>query len=192
MGLLRPLTVLVDVDSVLADWEPAFVNEFRADFPHLKCAGVGERRVFDLNAGLTSEQKAATRTIMDKPGFYARLEPIAGASAAMNAMLAAGLDVAICTSPWLPNPTCASDKLDWMEQHIGEGWAARTLITHDKTRVMGDILIDDRPDITGAVATPTWEHIYFTQAYNANRTDRRRIDSWDEWEDVLFGEKIAA
>ena len=187
MGTTSPLTVIFDADSVIFDWEPAFVEEFRHDFPDLRCAGVGERSVFDLNHGLNGAEKLATRAIMDKPGFYARLPLIDGAAEALSATVAAGVDVVICTSPWVTNPTCASDKLDSIEKLIGTGWARRTIIASDKTRVRGDLLIDDKPDVLGHFE-PTWEHIYFTQSWNAGRTDHRRIDSWAEWPAMLSAE----
>jgi 5'-nucleotidase len=127
---------------------------------------------------------------MDRPGFYAELEPVEGAAAALHEMVEAGYDVAICTSPWLSNPTCVQDKLDWAELHIGAGWADKTIITKDKTRVRGHILIDDKPTVTGAVA-PEWRHVFFTQAYNA-ALQGPRISTWAEWRGVVEAELFVA
>ena len=187
MSTFAPITVIVDADSVIFDWETQFVTEFRHDFPNLRCAGVGERFDYNINAGLNEEEIAATRSIMDKPGFYRRLPLIAGAAAALNDMEAQGIDVVICTSPWVSNQSCASDKLNSIEDHIGEGWARRTIIASDKTGVRGDILVDDKPDVLGHFE-PIWEHVYFTQSWNSARTDHRRIDSWAEWPAMLDAE----
>ena len=176
-------TVLVDMDGVLADWDAAFAREWANDYPQL-ASPRAELSTFDLFGPDNSEaQNAATRDLMDKPGFYRLLVPLPVVIDAVHAMVAAGLDVVICTSPWPSNPDCASSKLDWLEGHLGEGWACRAVITRDKTRVMGDILIDDKPSVTGAVQ-PVWEHVYFTQPYNADLPGPR-IDDWDQWVYVL-------
>ncbi len=185
----RPLTVLVDMDSVLCDWEQGFVDVFRREYPELPCAGVGERFTFDLFAGLGNDEIAATHAIMDRPGFYRDLAPIPGGADALNTMLDLGIDAVVCTSPWPSNATCASDKLTWLDTHIGHGWSSRAIITKDKTRVRGDILIDDRPNVSGA-ENPTWEQVYFTQSYNRDCAGRR-IDSWAEWADVILGTPLA-
>jgi len=53
----------------------------------------------------------------------------------------------------------------------------------DKTLIIGDILIDDKPEIKG-ISTPNWEHIIFDQPYNKNITNKKRIN-WDNFKEVL-------
>lgn len=36
-----------------------------------------------------------------------------------------------------------------MEKHLGQEFLEQIVLTRDKTVVSGDLLIDDRPDITG-------------------------------------------
>jgi len=38
---------------------------------------------------------------------------------------------------------------EWVKQHLGESAVRRMILTHDKTMVNGDLLIDDRPSIKG-------------------------------------------
>jgi len=95
-------------------------------------------------------------------------------------MVKAGHDVRIVTSPWVSNPTCASDKLNWVVKHYGSHWGPRVIITADKTLVRGDILIDDKPEIHGA-AEPEWEHVIFDQPYNRD-IDKKRITDWSIWD----------
>ncbi|MCT7149596.1 hypothetical protein M1196_23400, partial [Salmonella enterica subsp. enterica serovar Oranienburg] len=62
------------------------------------------------------------------------------------------------------------------------------IITTDKTLVRGDILIDDKPVISGELpeySTGTnharsWEHVIFDQSYNRHITNRRRILDWGD------------
>lgn len=45
-------------------------------------------------------------------------------------------------------------------------WLTRLIITSDKTKIRGDLLIDDKPYITGS-EYPAWEHVLFTAPYNS-------------------------
>ncbi|MFD6097676.1 hypothetical protein ACFVWN_29395 [Nocardiopsis flavescens] len=175
----RPPTVLVDMDDVLCRWEDHFVSSRRRLFPHIPVADAGSRESFDLFTGFSEEERAATVTVVDEPGFFAALEPVPGGVEAVGEMVGAGIDVAVCTSPWLSNPTCASDKLRWVQEHLGAELADATVITRDKTRVLGDVLIDDKPQVTGAVR-PRWSLLRFTRHYNRLLAGPR-IDDWSQW-----------
>lgn len=177
--------VLVDMDGVIADWGDGYNRSLEK---HGAAAALiprhHEQLTFDLHAGRTAEEVEIIKSVMVEEGFYSQLVPIPGAKAALKSMLKAGHDVRIVTSPWVSNPTCASDKLNWIVKHYGSQWGARVVITADKTIVRGDYLIDDKPDVRGS-QHPSWEHIYFHQPYNAERPDRRRIVDWSEWESVI-------
>lgn len=177
--------ILVDMDGVIADWGHGYgvaldrYGDRAANIPRHR-----DQLSFDLHAGRTAEEVEIIRAVMVEEGFYSALRPIPGAKRALKAMVKAGHDVRIVTSPWVSNPTCASDKLNWIVEHYDSHWGARVVITTDKTIVRGDYLIDDKPEVTGT-QEPTWEHVYFTQPYNATREDRRRITNWDDWEQVI-------
>ena len=178
------MRILVDQDGVIANWGAEW-DRHAIQYSHLGLPLTPDQISFDLTLGLTEEGKNAVMSIMEHPGFYADLEPFEGAAEALNTMLEEGHEVFIVTSPWVSNTTCASDKLRWVEKHIGKGWAKRTVITGDKTVVLGDILIDDKPEITGSMA-PLWEHVYFTQPYNIIMDNSlRRINDWTEWRTLL-------
>lgn len=178
------MRILVDMDGVIADWGRAYgesldaFGEEAANIPRH-----ADQRSFDLHAGRTERERAIIGAVMVEPGFYARLEPIPGAKAALRTMLKEGHDVRIVTSPWASNPTCASDKLNWIIDHYGSHWAARVVITADKTIVRGNVLIDDKPAITGSM-TPEWEHVLFDQPYNRD-INRPRITDWSQWREVI-------
>ncbi|MFE1168454.1 hypothetical protein [Nocardiopsis sp. NPDC058789] len=179
----RPPTVLVDMDEVLCHWEKHFVASRRRRFPHIPIADAGNRDSFDLFTGLSEEERRANTTVLDEPGFFAALEPVPGGVEAVGEMVRAGIDVAVCTSPWLSNPTCASDKLLWVQEHLGPELANNTVITRDKSRVLGDVLIDDKPEVTGAVQ-PQWSLLRFTRHYN-RLLEGPRIDDWSQWREGL-------
>ena len=162
--------ILVDMDGVIADWGHAYgesldmFGEDAANIPRHK-----DQRGFDLHAGRTDRERALIDAVMIEPGFYSRLRPIPGAKEALKGMVKAGHDVRIVTSPWVSNPTCASDKLNWVVKHYGSHWGPRVIITADKTLVRGDILIDDKPEIHGA-AEPEWNTSSSTSRTTATST----------------------
>lgn len=178
------MNILVDMDGVICEWDAAYDEaldlhgDAAANIPR-----TAERTAFNLNEGRTPAEKRIIKQIMCQPGFYAELRPIYGARAALKEMIALGHDVRLVTSPWASNPTCASDKLNWVRRHIGESWAARTVITNDKTLVVGDVLIDDRPSVTGHYK-PKWKHVLFDRPYNQD-VNKPRITRWSEWREVL-------
>jgi 5'-nucleotidase len=177
--------ILADMDGVIADWGHGYGEsldahgEAAARIPRHR-----DQRSFNLHEGRTPEEIAIIASVMVEPGFYSKLRPIPGAKVALKNMVRAGHHVRIVTSPWASNPTCASDKLNWIVRHYGSQWARRVIIASDKTAVRGDILIDDKPEVTGDFA-PEWEHVYFTQPYNEALPGRRRLNSWEEWESLL-------
>lgn len=177
--------LLVDMDGVIADWNALFAERIREMYPHIDFPFLKENHSWDMSHGLDAEGKAAIKSIMALSGFYADLKPIPGAAEALNEMLDENYKVSICTSPFTENMTCASDKLMWLNRDIGKGWADRAIITYDKTAVRGDVLFDDRPDITG-LYVPEWEHILFDAPYNKSINDgRRRMTDWSQWREFV-------
>ena len=184
------LVWISDQDGVLAHWDYTF-REVTYDLKNDLPKGYYEQPTFDLFTGLEPALKAEVQSRMDIPGFYKDIPPIPGGAAALNKMVDKyGINVRICTAPWGTNPTCTDDKLAWIDKHIGEGWRRRTITATDKTFIRGSILIDDKPYVTGDLE-PEFEHVYFTQRYNVGLPGRR-IDSWDEWEDVLIAPLLSA
>ncbi|RXM98138.1 5'(3')-deoxyribonucleotidase, mitochondrial [Acipenser ruthenus] len=81
----------------------------------------------------------------------------------------------------------------WVDKHLGSEFLEQIILTRDKTVVSADLLIDDRPDITGAESHPTWEHILFSACHNKHQQLNhpiRRLHSWsDNWRALLDSKK---
>lgn len=179
---LRGKIILIDMDGVLCKWQEMYDGLLRTHYPHIPIFPFEKVTRFKTQSFYAEEHRAEIAEMMNRPGFYRDLEPMDGAVQALKAMKAAGLQVFLCTAPYLTNKTCASEKMDWVERHLGADWLDRVIITSDKTLVNGDFLIDDKPDITGAMV-PSWVHVVFDAPYN--RGIEPRIDFWDEWLEVL-------
>lgn len=180
------MRLLVDMDAVIAHWGAEFDRSL--DRIGLGTAGIPRsqhQEYWDLNKGRTPDEKAIIEQVLTEPGFYSRLEPIPGAKQALKSALRAGHDVRIVSAPYISNPTCASDKIAWIVRHYGSHWASRLILTNDKTVVHGDLLVDDKPYITGSME-PTWTHVLFGDyAYNRTAPAVIRMRSWGSPEKLL-------
>jgi 5'-nucleotidase len=172
------MIVLSDMDGVLANWDKHYGEMLAFHFPDAVQVPYEERPFMDPNRS-HSEQEELIRTL---PGYYLALEPIPGGLEALEELEANGHEVFICSVPSLGNISCASDKYVWLAEHFGEKWAKKLILTKDKTLVLGDILVDDKPGhlITGANPHPTWTHVLFDQPYNHAFDAEFRMRGWDE------------
>lgn len=183
--------VLVDMDGVVAEWVAGVLTEaawklerhWSAD-ERPEAPTASQVTEFNINHCFAGAQLEAVKMAMAEPDLYADLKPVPGAAEALHGMVAQGLEVFLCSSPDLDNPTCASDKLEWVERHLGRELAARTILTKDKTAVLGDLLIDDKPEVTG-LHVPRWTHVVFDQPYN-RQAQGPRLHGWAHWRQTLL------
>jgi 5'-nucleotidase len=171
------MLVLVDMDGVLADFEGEFLRRWRKKFPRQIFYPLDKRDTFYVHEQYGKEMQDKVREITGAPGFFASLPLIADGDLALHTLLSLGHKVIICTSPLSSNPTCLQEKYDWVNRYLGKDLARSMIIIKDKTMVMGDILIDDRPEVVGAFK-PTWEHVLFHAPYNKAVANKKRLHHW--------------
>ena len=176
------MLVLLDQDGVLADFEHGFQLSWRQRHPDLAAVDLAERRSFRVRDDYPEHQRGLVDAIYHAPCFYRDLPPIAGAIEGVKAMLDAGIDVRICTSPLDAFRHCVPEKYEWVERHLGQEFVRRIIVTKDKSLVAGDVLIDDNPEIATS-RPPTWRHVLFDQPYNRNHVGPRI--NWANWEAIL-------
>lgn len=176
------MILLVDMDDVIADWSGRFDEELDSLGAPLAIPRKPGRTRFDLHHGLDAEHSAIIDRLLTLPGFYAALKPIEGALEAVD-RLAGKHEVLLVSTPWAGHLTCANEKAEWVRKHLGAEWERRMVLTHDKTLVRGDVLIDDRSSILGRVE-PGWTRVVFDQPWNAETTGIR-MRHWGEADDVL-------
>jgi 5'-nucleotidase len=178
-----PRTILVDMDGVLADFQSAILAIWEAEHPHEFTLKESEVTEHDMTQLFPPELRDEFDAIALREGFFRSLPPIEGGREALTEMQRLGLNVRICTAPKKIHRFCVPEKYAWIEEHLGGDWTNRMVMTRDKTLVAGDILIDDKPCVTGSL-TPTWTHVLYDQTYNRS-TDKPRL-TWQNWKEVLL------
>lgn len=179
------MRILIDMDVPIADYERQLLSRWRQARPDAPFVPLADRKAFYAHHDYSDEYRDAVAALRDEPGFFESMPPTDGAIEAIKAMADAGLSVWICTAPASRHPTCAQEKLAFTTRHLGIEWNDRVIIAKDKTLVRGDILIDDKPSVTG-VMTPVWEHVIFDSPPNRHVTGKRRIN-WSTWRSLLLG-----
>jgi len=175
---LSPPVILLDMDGVLVDWDAGFLSAWSGRSP------VNRQESYAMEKCVPPHLEEEARAVFHADGFFANLPPMPGAVAAVKRMAEMGYKVMFCTSPVLTSGSCPSEKFEWIRKHFGAGWVGQIVMTSDKTVVRGDVLIDDKPRITGS-ATPVWKQLMFAAPYNRSVTGVARLEAWDEWEEKL-------
>ncbi|MGV8964385.1 MAG: 5' nucleotidase, NT5C type [Candidatus Saccharimonadaceae bacterium] len=108
----------------------------------------------DFQSGIDNLDAATKAAYIDNydetPGIFSLMLPIQDAIPSFN-LLAEKYDTYILsTAPW-KNPSAWSDKVLWVQKHIGEKAYKRLIISHHKNMNKGHYLIDDR-EKNGAAA----------------------------------------
>ena len=138
--------VYVDMDDVLVDFQSG-----------IDSLSDEERRVYKDN-------------IDNVPGIFSKMQPLDGAIEGYK-KLTEHFDVYILsTAPW-NNPSAWSDKLLWVQKHLGDIAYKRLILSSNKHLNAGDYLIDDRT--ANGASDFKGEHIHFL------------TEKFKNWDDVL-------
>jgi len=176
----RRYVILIDMDNTIVDYSSQIAPVLQTIYKDIQVTK-DNWQTLKLN-----DLHFHRKNIQSQPGFFRSMKPIDGALDALKEMDMMGHDVFIVSSPSTSGDTCHSEKSEWVKEHLGEKWARRLILTKDKTVVIGDILIDDKPNIHGLV-TSTWQHILFAQPYNIHLEKEGRIilHNWNNWTDIV-------
>lgn len=174
------MLILLDQDAVIADFYPAFVHRWNQIGGHPE---ISVEMITEYEMGELLGNPELVDAIICERGFFLDLDPVPGAIDAVHGIVAAGHDVMICTAPKIDNRWCVPEKQEWIKRHLGDRFLSRTIFSNDKTLVRGDILIDDKPVITG-LATPQWQHVFFDAPYNRHLAGPR-LCSWADWQTII-------
>jgi 5'-nucleotidase len=178
------ILLLCDMDGVVVD----FAKGFREGYAKLyNEPDPGELTCFEVFDAYPHIEETKLWDVWHQKGFFLGLDPMPGALEALEAMERCGVDIWFCSSPSATSSW--SEKAEWIDHWLGDKWVRKLILTKDKTLVVGDYLLDDKPVITG-YGTPCWEQIVFNGQYNKDIEDKFCIN-WTDWPRLLryHGEK---
>jgi 5'-nucleotidase len=174
--MMRPMVLAVDVDGVIADMFPVWLERYQRDYPAMpyELADVyGER----------AKQDSVLLSYLNDPTLYQDVKPIHGAIAGVQQLRAMGHRVVFVTS-------CVKGmidgKWDWLQKYgflpEGKFQASDLIVIHDKTLVRADVLVDDLPKNVEA-----WggRGVLFQQPWNLDSRHMPRASGWSEVIQIL-------
>ncbi|WP_159599482.1 5' nucleotidase, NT5C type [Agromyces humi] len=182
---LMPFTVLMDMDGPTTHWYRYIVDETKRRNPGLHVHEPHEHTSWKMLSELPADEAAAMNEVMSSPGLYRTMTATPGAKEAIAGMLELGWLVRFCSTASLDNPTCASDKLVWLEEEYSRDLAKTAILTGDKTFALGHVIVDDKDKITGDNPNPVWLHTVFDAPYNQGAQGPRIAADWSNWYEVL-------
>jgi len=166
------------MDGTVVDWDSGFRQAWA------NRSVIDRTKSYAMEDCVPAEFREEAKQVMMSPGFFRHLPAFPNAIKEVIKMEQAGFQIWFCTSPLLGHPTCCQEKLEWIQEHFGEEYVKRVILCQDKTTVRGDILVDDKPTITG-LHNPTWQQCIFNAPYNQAQTDLPRMSEWSDWETPL-------
>lgn len=183
------MIILVDMDNTLVDFDEGLPSKWRQLYPDEFFVPIEKRTTFHPHSDYPEHLQPKVQDICHSEGFVRGLPPTPGGVEAVHEMLTKGHDVRFCTSHLLTYDYSVPEKYQWIEKHFGASYIDRIILTRDKTLIRGDILIDDKPEITG-IENPSWEHILYDRPFN-RRIDHKRRLNWQNWQAILDLNTIA-
>lgn len=180
---MSKLTILVDMDDIVANFLEEYVDKINAKFD----IGLTPEEFIDWNVENLAKAKHLPLEdilqIFRDPMFFWDLKPLDGAIEALD-ILAAEHDVYFLTAP--AGPESAREKLMWVDKHFPMVGAKKTIITHHKHMVKGDVLIDDKATTVERYAETHPHSLVLTieYPYNAHLKDHSTIITAGKWDDT--------
>jgi len=115
---------------------------------------------------------------LNRPGFFADLEPIDGCIESLNRLERICELVVVTASP----KEAAGDKMRWVQRHLPMVPKGNIVVTYRKDLVRGDFMFDDAPkNLRNHPAT----RIMLDYPYNRDFHDCHRVHSWTEAERLI-------
>lgn len=181
----RPPRILVDLDGVLADFDGAFAAVWSNRYPNRALPDPATQSSPRIVKALPTEWHGDAHALIGAPGFYRTLPTIDGAIDGVRQLAGTFPDVWICSTPLRAWNPCVPEKYAWVEEHLGQPWTERLLLTQDKSIVCADVLIDDYANLPFQDRA-AWRLVLHDRPYNQAAVGLPRM-TWANWREVLTG-----
>ena len=164
------MIIYLDMDGVLVNlmhgWLP-YLNELTGKNLVVEDLDMwGLENVYDLPF-------SKIRKPLHREGFWENLPPYDGAVEFVQTLDDMGHTVYIATAPF-PSSVCAWGKKQWFEEHLYFLSHTRLILIHDKHRLAGDMMVDDKPENLLAF---NGKGVIFNQPWNQD-LNTGLLESW--------------
>lgn len=175
--------LLLDMDGPLAAFDDHFWRAVIAEGWPVDVPGPdGQTHRYASDHVIDPDHRAASRALVEAPGWFRALPVTAGAQAGVEELLRAGIEIVVCTKPLEENPTCRDEKAAWLVEHFPD-LAVDVVITPDKSWVHGTVLLDDAIKLSW-IPEATWAPVVFTAPFNGPGSPWARYQRWT-WGDPI-------
>ena len=174
------MILLIDMDGVVTDFLPSLLEQYN----FLTSENIP---IADIKSNKTTKYVGDAflcRKLIESVGFIRSLPPIEGAVEAIDQLKHDGHDI-VFVSNGTNCPTSGHEKRDWLKFHFSKVWTGHVplILTSDKWRIRGDVLLDDDPKNLDATKLSPTKGLIFHSTYNADvmLSGIERIYGWDHF-----------
>jgi len=176
-------TVLLDMDGVVADLTNTLLDQYN----YLTNEKIAIDQIKSTKTFKWVGDPMLMKKLLECPGFMRGLPPIDGAIEGVEKLVKLGYDV-VFVSNATNGPTSGHEKREWLKFYFSKTWTKYVplILTHQKYRVRGDVLLDDDPKNFENLRET--KGLLFNQPYNASLIvsgNVERIYGWDHFLDWL-------
>ena len=168
-------SVLVDMDGILADLLPAWLDRYNADYGARLTPDVV--REWDLDRYVKPECGRDIYRYLRDPDLFRHLDVVPGAVEGVATLQAAGFTITVASSA---APIIQAAKRAWLAEHFGAALADGVQFLPIKADRAADVFIDDSPGQQTAYCHAHPASLIATLAYpyNTDWTGATRFTSW--------------
>jgi 5'(3')-deoxyribonucleotidase len=170
--------IALDMDEVIADVIPKFLDFFERDFGYRpERAAWWGKKIYQL------PHAEHLRGYLQEPGFFADLPVMEGSQAVVEWLCGHFEVFAVTAATEFRNSL--TDKYDWLERHFPSiGWK-RLVLCGDKRIIRADYMIDDH---AWNLAGFQGKGLLYTASHNLDETRYTRVGNWVEIRQFFEGE----
>ncbi len=162
--------IAVDMDEVLADVRPKFLDLFEAAYGRrLSEAEYWGKKIYQVDGALEIRDR-----LFDK-GFFSDLPLVDGCREALLE-LHRHYELFIVTAA-MEFRASLEDKYDWLQTHLPFIPWSHYVFCGDKSIIAADYMIDDHPH---NLKSFRGKGLLFTASHNVQETGFTRVDNWQE------------
>lgn len=162
----------IDIDSVIADILPPWINFYNTEYGDNLC--IDQITEWSINKFTKPECGLKIFEYLERPDFYEHVKPIEGAIEGIELLREYGFKI-YYVSACVPNTM--DQKVRWMQKYIKSFDWKQLCFSYDKSIIDVDALIDDGPH--NLDASPGYiSTIRFDQPYNTRTAANAHAKDW--------------